>query len=122
MIKFSGRVDNKAKSRVIKQRDRQVGWMMLFGSTMGVLFNIYWIFTKKTLNSGLLASVAVLILLTIAIFVVPSTGVAHGVDWFYTVCIENGTIQKTQFGQPPLLMKIDQIKKVIDDGEYYTVI
>ncbi len=122
MIKFTGKVDNKIKRKVIKQRDKEASWLMLCGSIIGIFATIICAIVERAIDYKLLIPTIFLIILTIIFFVAPITSRDLRIDWFYTVCIENGTIQKTQLGQPELVMKIDQIKKVIDDGDYYTVI
>jgi len=122
LIKFAGRIDGKIKKKVLKQRDRQLGWMTLFVASIGAFLTIYLSFKNKSVNYGFLIPTVVLFSFALISFIAPTTNASLRFDWFYTVCITDKVIQKTQYKQPMLTLEIDQVKRVRDDGKYYSII
>lgn len=120
LIKFAGRTDNNIKKKVLKQRDRQIGWAMLIASAVCAFLTIYLWIVEQRIDYEFLAFTVVLLLLSFILFFIPNNN--NVTDWFYTVCITDKVIQKTQYKQPMLTLEMDQVKRVRDDGKYYSII
>lgn len=123
MIKFAGRIDSKIKKKVLKQRDRSMTYLSLIVTIAIWGATICCLIIDKSIDRGLLVSSIMLTIVTIGLFVAPVTNkMLYNIDWFYTVCITDKVIQKTQYKQPMLTLEIDQVKKIRDDGKYYSII
>lgn len=122
MIKFSGRIDRQIKTKILKQRDRQLGWLMLGAAIIGVIGTTIFSIIEKELNYELLISTIIITIMAVISLIAPQFNCFFRIDWNYTVSIENGEIRKVQFQQTDVVKEVKKIKKVIDEGKWYIVI
>lgn len=122
MIVFSGRVDHELKKKILKQRDRQVGWLGLGSAGISGICTVIFSILDKSVNYKLLIPTIIIIALSVLFLIAPQPSNSFRVDWNYTVTIDNGKIHKVQLQQPDIIKEVKKIKKVIDNGKYYTVI
>ncbi len=122
MIKFSGRIDYELKKQILKQRDRQLGWLMLGAAIICGTGTLIISILNGAVYYKLLVPTVVIIVMSIISLIAPQPNNCFRIDWNYTVSIVNGKIYKVQFQQPDVVKEVNKIKKVIDEGKWYTII
>ena len=123
-MEFSGQISEKIQTKVIKKRQRQVGYTLF---TIGILIFICMIvfnfFEVIVFDKIMLMWNILLCLLAILIAESPIKKNALRFKWNFTIRIDEKNIYKLHQGvEIEKAIPLTKIKRVIDAGEFYYIV
>lgn len=123
MIEFSGEISNVIRKKVLKKRDRQLGFIFLGATLITIAVAVILALSRDTQYAEFSICAVILSLITIYFLIAPTPKQVYRFRWDYKIQInsEEIIVTNSQFNQENI-KSISKIKKVIDDRDCYYLI